>query len=564
MPRLGSRTFTTARALQSDHRTHSVLKDPETNQIIETLSAQGIGLLMPNTEYIQTMPIGFDDPEKARFVSRLLQGILQSPGMYRTNFTTFKDGFIFGTAIQEFGWETKSRRQVVQEPVLDKETGMLLGFEPGSAEVVYRDAPLVRQVDIWDFYPDPSGTRIQENMIGCAKKFRISQQQALRMVEAGIYSAEGVRRAIEIASGGKKGDRDHHESERFPFMDTQTADKYKILTGFEFWGESPVSRPRNRVMTLLEGQHVRSQLNPFLDGNIPFKEVVLNPLMGKFYGLAVAATIRFLQDSTDTLLMLHTDAADLAVRPVLLAAHALGADPLRLQERRPNDVIEVNNPDMVKPLPSDLNALVHSAGELIRRKTDMREASGVTNPLQSIPSGGRQTATEISELVRLASQKVELMVQLVERDDYPHIGRTLHSRMRQFLNEERQSILAGERFPVTLQDIDFDADIRFVGVRQAQNQFQKAASLREAINVLGTNPGIISIMPTLIQRYLRDGLDIQDADEIMQEALQAIQQQQQQAQQQAAAEQMGNTAQGSDNSLNTVANEVSSQGVRVA
>ncbi len=105
-PRIGSRQFATSRALVNDHRGQSVLKDPETNQIIDTLAAQGISLLMPSMDYIQAMPIGFDDTQKARFLGKLLQGVLQSPGTYRTNFTAFKDGFIFGTAILEIGWET--------------------------------------------------------------------------------------------------------------------------------------------------------------------------------------------------------------------------------------------------------------------------------------------------------------------------------------------------------------------------------------------------------------------------------------------------------------------------
>jgi hypothetical protein len=484
---------------------------------------------MPQSEYIQTIPIGFDDPEKARFVSRLIRAFLQSPGIYRTNATAFKDAFIFGTAIFELGWETKSRRQVVQNPVFQEdESGneLLVGFEQGEGEVVYRDSPMLRQVDIFDFYPDPSGTRIQEDMLGVAKRFRISKHQALRMADAGIWKRSAVNRAIEITQTERKGNDDE---KRFPFVDDRTAEKYGMLSGVEFWGESAIETrgdyARNRVITLLEGEHARSRLNPFLDGNVPFKEVVLNPIQGRFYGLAVAETIRFLQDSIDFMLMVHTDAADIAYRPVHLGAHAAGVDPVRFRERRANDYIECTNPDLVKPLQIDSNALQLSAVEYQQRKLTAREASGATNPLQSIPTSGRQTATEVSELVRLASQKVELMVQMIERDDYPWIGKTLHSRMRQFLSPERQEILAGERFPVTIQDIDFDADIRFVGVRQAQSQFQKAATLREAINVIGTNPGGIAIIPQLYERYLRDGLDIQDAEDIIQQAVQRIQQQ---------------------------------------
>ncbi len=568
VPRLGSRQFATARALVSDV-SRSTFKDPETNQIIDTLAAQGIGLLMPSMDYIQAMPIGFDDTQKARFLGKLLQGILQAPGTYRTNFTTFKDGFIFGTAILEIGWETRTRIQVVNDPVFDEKTGFLIGQKPGVGEVVYRDGPLIRQKDIFDFYPDPAGTRIQENMLGVAHKFRISRQEALRLGDAGVYNLNQVRQAVRRGSDDVQKSR---EEKRFQDIERETHEDYGMLTGFEFWGETPF-RPtdgaRNRVITILNGTHVRSHINPYLDGNIPFKEVILNPISGRFYGLGIGEVIRFLQDSTDNLSMVYSDAAELAARNVMLVGQGFNGDIGRLQRRIPNDVIPVGNPDAVKTLDIDLNALQFSHQEILRRKLGMREASGATNPLQAIPSGSdRQTATEVNELVRLASQKVELMVQLVEKDAYPWVGRTIHSRIRQFLSDERQEILAGERFPVTLDDVDFDADVRFVGARQAQSKFQKAATLKEALNVLGTNPGVIPILKDLVIRYFRDGLDIQDAEQIVEQAIQVIEQQQQRVEQaalqQEQGKQSGNSVRTANEGFSTAGAEVQQQGVALA
>jgi hypothetical protein len=535
VPYIGSHNVTSARALTSRNRNtgRSVLKDPETNQIIDTLSAQGIGLLMPTMDYIQAMPIGFDDEQKARFLGRLLQGVLSSPGVYRTNFTIFKDAFIFGTAIIQIGWETRSRLQVTDKPVVDSQTGFFIGTEPDIGEVVYRDAPLIQQKDIFDFYPDPSGTRIQQNMLGVAHKFRMSKQEARRLGEAGVYDKAQVERAIRGMGEGEETDPNRDmEEKRFRGLANETHDDYGVMTGFEFWGEVPF-RPsdgaRNRVITVLNGEHVRSHINPYKDGNIPFKEVVLNPLNGRFYGLGIGEVIRFLQDSADNMLMLHTDATDLAARNVLLAGAGFNGDLGRLKKRVPGDVIPVGNIDAVKPVPQDTNVLRDSAQEYQMRKMAMREASGATSPLQAIPSSDRQTATEVNELVRLASQKVELMVGLVERDDYPWIGKTIHSRIRQFLSRDREEILGGERFPVTLDDVDFDADIRFVGARQAQSKFQKAATLKEALNVLGTNPTVIPILRDVVIRYFRDGLDIQDAEQIVDNAIQVIEQQKERA-----------------------------------
>jgi hypothetical protein len=154
------------------------------------------------------------------------------------------------------------------------------------------------------------------------------------------------------------------------------------------------------------------------------------------------------------------------------------------------------------------------------------------------------------------------MVQLVERDDYPWIGKTIHSRIRQFLSREREEILGGERFPVTLADVDFDADVRFVGARQAQTKFQKAATLREALNVLGNiDPNRLPALAEIITRYFRDGLDIQDAEDIVQRMMETSLQQQQQL----MAQEAGNNQQAQvNNALNTTGGETQREGVALA
>ncbi len=562
IPRIGNLSTSTATSLRSGPRVQSKLKNPKTNEIIDTMAAQGIALLMPNMDYIQAIPIGFDDPDKARYLSRLLMGILTAPGVYKTHFTTFKDAFIFGTAILEIGWETKSRLQRVKNPKIDKKMGVITGWQYENAEVVYRDAPLIRQVDIFDFYPDPSGTRIHEDMVWVVKRFRITRQQALAMAEAGIYSKEETRLATR-----SKGTNDQRSDvdKRFPEMETDTHEDYGMVTGFEFWGEvpwKPADGARNRVITILNGQHVRSSINPFIDGEIPFKEVILNPIAGRFYGLAPAEVIRYLQDAADTFLMGTTDSMSRSIKDVLLVGSGFQGDPSRLQRRIPGDVIPCGNPEAIKPLETNLNALQMGAQQMLQLEHQMTTTTGVSSPLTAANVGDRATATQISEITRISSQRVELMVQFVERDDYPWIGRTLHSRIKQFLDTERQAVLAGERFPVTLDDVDFDADIRFVGSRQAQSKFQTAVQMREALKVL-SDPNLVRLQPDLITRYLRDGLDIKDAEEIVKKAL-ATATQMQQEQMMMEQQQQSASTMNSDDTLGTEAFAPSMEGQRVA
>ena len=504
-------------------RRRSVLKDPETHQIIETITAQGIGLLLGGRDYITAVPIGKDDYNKSRLLGRLITAIMDQPGVWRTHYQLFKDAFLFGTAILKIGWETRMRKQFVRNA-----RGKLV-----PEDVVYRDRVLQRVVDHYNFYPDPTGTRINEDMVGVGERFQITFREAMRLSEPGahgeppVYDKAEVTKAIMLRmvdmQKGKASSTAGIGS-RFPNLPMGLPHQMELLDGFDYYGESPVPRSdgmSNRVMTLLNGINVRSRGNPYIDGNKPYVEVIINPIGGRFYGLGVGEVVRFLQDSADHLLMTFTDTADLAANAPLLVGGGWGGNEQELEERAPNALIHCQDPKMVGPVPTDIGILDFATRELLRRKLSMREASGATNPLQAIQGPGEKTATETSELVRLASQRVEAAVLLQERDTYPRIGRMIHSRLRQFLPEGGAvATLAGEPFDVPLDAVDIEADVRFSGSRQAGSRFQKAATYRTMSQVLGSEAGMqmALLFPEVLIRWFRDGAEIPDAEEIIRKA----------------------------------------------
>lgn len=528
----------TTGVIRKTTETVSRLKDPETHQIIETLTSEALALLLGIDDYIRALPIGIDDPEKARLISRLLMAVFDQPGMYRTHYQLFKNAYLYGTSIVEVGWEQRERDQVVQKPRFDKVTGAYQGTTLESDSVIYRDRVLMREINLRDFYPDPSGTRIHEDMNGVAKRFRTTRWKARALAAAGTYDKAATERALYLADVANQKPPARYGDQPFPGLaNIMPPNAYGLTTGFEFWGEVPFKRPggRNRVITLLNGQWVRGKPNMFLDGDIPIKEIVVNPISGRFFGLAPAEVIRFLQDAADNFLMLFTDAADLAIRGPLLMGQAFGGDAERLKSRRMNDVILCKNPDMVKPLPYEFNALTMAGTEMLRRKMTMREASGASNPLQAIGAEKAQTATETNTLLRLSTQRVSTSVTLIERDDYPWIGRTTHSRIRQFAEPVIVARLAGDIFHVKLEDIDEDADVRFVGSQQGGSPAQIVQTHTAAIDSLGAAPpGLVERFPDLFIRLFRDGMKIPDAERIVNQSIAVSRQQQQMEQEQEA------------------------------
>lgn len=540
-------------------RRRSVLKDPETHQIVEALCAQAMGLMFGDKNYLVATPRGKDDYEKARMLSRLIMAVLDGPGVFRTLYQAWKDAFIFGTAVLEFSWESKQRQAVRPTVILDENGQPVVVNVP---QPYVTEGPVINQVDIWDCYPDPSGTRIQTNMLGFAKRFRMTRQNAEARAAAGIYSEAAVREAVAGFQSQVSGSQD----KRFPMQVDQPPTQLQMMTGFEYRGFVPgkhADRASGRVLTTLNGTMVRDTMNPHLDGVIPFKEIVVNPIQGRFWGLAPAEVNRYLQDSADQMLMLLSDAADDMVNPQTLVSYAFGGNPDELLYNK--RVVMCNNPEGVKDRERDYSALQMAAAELMRRKNMMRESSGATNTMQSIPVGDRATATEVSELVRLASQRSELMVTLSERDDFPFIGKMIHSLLRQFApNEGVIASLNGEPLDIPYEAIDIDADIRFVGSRRAQSKFQKVAAYKEAIATTAQALQLIPIMPDMFVRYYRDGLEIDDAEQILQGAVQFLQMQQQQMAMQEAASAPGSFPKSKQGSMATETGATEREGRRVA
>jgi hypothetical protein len=429
---------------------------------------------------------------------------------------------------------------LVKTPKFNPLTGTVDAMGLSPQEVIYRDRVLLREIGIRDFFPDPSGTRLNDDMNGAAKRFRTNWWKVAELANAGAYDKGPAMLAIQNAMGSNTPRNTEINEQIFPALEAvEGPPGFGACNGFEYFGEVPFRRPggRNRVITLINGRWVRGRINPYLHGETPWEMITVNPVGGRIYGLSPAEVIRFLQDAADNFLMIFTDAGDLAIRGPLLLGQAFGGDPEKVRQRRINDVIQCRNVDAVKPLPVELGALTFAASEMARRKQTMREAASATDPAQAIPSSGEQTATENANLTRMAGGRLRGMVELIERENYPNIAKKIHSLIRQFAEEEILARLQGDVFKVKYEDIDFDADVRFSGSMNSDTTFQARTTYTQIISVLGSVPlQTVRAFPDVFIRLFRDGLKMPDAEIAVQKAIEMANQQDEMAAMQAQQE----------------------------
>lgn len=512
----------------------SVLKDPESHQVVETLLAQVMLSCFQQRNYIMADPVGREDTDSGKTVSKLIQYALERPGHYENMYQVLKDCFVFGTGIYQVPWEYFGRNALLsQNGQLERK------FQ------VITDDPGLHPVSLYDFFPDPSATSVR-TMTACAKHFRMTAGQAKAFAAQGVFDSGVVD--IAIAAGRKT------ESERrdqvlqgldgVSISDLAYAPDYTMVEGYELWTVDVPWKPSDgftsRVITVLTDvphKPARNAASPFVDGELPFGEVKSNPIGSRFYGLSPLEINRYLQDHADILLMSRTDAVMQEVKGSWKVLDGLARDPGLLRKGLPNQVHLVDDKDAILPMEFN-HTLQHAYLEAQTQKGNMRQASGANDPVQGIGSRPGTTATEIATNAQQAMTRIQLTCNLLEREYFGRIGRLIHSRYAQFLDDEGiMKRVGNDPEPAKLDEIQEQFNYRFIGSRQTGGKQQKAAALREAITVLGGIPFLAAQVNwnSLIAKYLEDGLDIKDFTDFIASPEQlaenvALQQQSQQGQ----------------------------------
>lgn len=511
-------------------RRRSLLKNPESHQIVETLKAKTAGLLLGDAGFVQALPVGREDWDGAETVSHLEEVSFTRPGNFRPMFEWFDDILTFGNGYIECGWELEYDT-VLQRFAVRNSAGEVAS-RYGYAKRKVKDCMYLRTRDPYDIFRDPSASNFRDSL-GVVIRGRVTAQQArdATLRDHRQWDKEEVEQAIKIGTRDFKAGWDENLKRNDMHM---PPDDYGMMTCFEFWGTVPwkpdpedggefyADGVRRRCITILNGRCVYDGPIQLLGGKIPIVEGVMNPLAGRPWGFTPLEAIRFIQDHQDTMLMLLQDAAIEAVRGGWLIQTGSNLNPQALERRRIGQSFQTTgNPETVMaPIPLNTNGYLQAAMAYDGGTNMMRQATGVSDVVQGIQTGGRRTAAEATELFRSAIGRADLMARVLETDALPILGGLVLDRWQQFIPDEGQLMRrVGEKQPfhVTFFDIDGDYDLEFVGSRQAMSRPQRALALKECIQTLISNPYIAAHVNwgALIGQYFEEGLQRRDFEKFM-------------------------------------------------
>lgn len=474
----------------------AVLCDTQTHQMVESLLANAMLTVFRDRGYIRARRKGPEDTQAAVIVSKLLEHALGLPGHYREQYGVGKSGVLFGTGIMHRYWRYEER------DVNLRNYDIMGGIEIVSDQYV-PDYPVFNDVcltciELDDFYPD-FGHDTCAKMFAAGFRFTVSANEARRMVQKGLWRGPAVGRAIAEAISLPK-TKDRRDSWWRAGLDKVTEENshpaFKAMVGYTIYAETPnLHRDgrRWREITILNGQLVKN--DPFSGHAVPFDELTINPIKGRFYGLAPAEVAIYSQDFANGLLRCLANATARMTKGVWVVD--ANADVRLSDLEHFKGPIKADSVDAIKEL--NYNPPIGPAFQVYQMVKGMMQSQSGTNAIQGEPGPDRESATGANLRVQNSVNRPELMGQLIERDYLPKQGAGILELCRQYMDDPEEIIarVGNVEHPYPLSAIHADYDLSFVGSRQAVSEGDTANAIERLLQIVLPIPEVAAQFPIL-------------------------------------------------------------------
>lgn len=521
------------------------LKTTESHQGVNTLRALLLASLFGTRDYVQADPVGDEDIEAAKRVSRLVMFGLERPGCFRTNYELIGDALIFGLGSYAARWNRKirtvPRRLPIPDPanpgemLRDPATGSIMSVLQNVPAIIEND-PILETDDLFDTWFDPAADRLSE-LMWKGGRFKIRKDSLENLIGQDGWDEDGIRAVLrtepvsspEGPDGGK--DKPKLITEGLTREDIEEVAKYGYYGGWRWEGTLPVEVAKElnldptatNVLQMVNGILIQAVQSPQRNGNIQGGAITILPTGRGIYGLSPLTVVRYLQDVSDTQLILTVQALIESVYQNYLISGEQGPSFKRdLETRRPREVFTLQGEiDQVQPLPKDYGGLQIAIGALNLISQTMRNAMSAKDPVQGIQGQrDRQTATESQLVATAALQNTDQLALLIERDELPTQGRLINDLYYVNLDDESKvfrRIGETETTEVSYFDIDAVTDINFVGARSVLNKPAKANQFRDFANMLAANPFVAASVDwhEFVRRYGDEALDVKGLERLM-------------------------------------------------
>ena len=538
----------------------STLFVPYLHSVVETIVPRITDTILAQRPYIKPLPRESSDIEGAEANEVLLDYQLEQIKFKRKVTDWVKMSTIFNTGIVKVPWvkQTKKVKQKVEKMpknVVDLMNRLvkygpdeMMLTEEVEKEVTQYEGPDIELVDIFDFFPDPYASSVEDARYVIHRSLK-PLSHVKNMINQKIYKTT----MKEVEKTSRPEDK-HRDSMIERLTDIGLANEPEHDDGMveilEYWED-------NRVITLINREIVaRDEENPYHHKEKPFVVIKDTNVPLEFWGIGVMEINKRLQAEMNTIRNQRLDIVSGSINNTwFIEEGALDDDELVLGPNAINWVRPGNQKsigDKIYPVgPQKISPAAWTEEDVI--KSDIQESTGVTQYVKGIAPNGQATATEITSLQREANyrfkQKILNVIEGIEK-----VGDLMIKLNQQFITTEQYIRISGERAdqlkynqapdymqnfqePFTFLQIspesimgNYDISVASTALEPLADKQVKRQQLMEFMQVIANTTGQI---PLSLAKEIGKTYDMPAIDRVLKEIEEQQQMAQQAAQQQA-------------------------------
>lgn len=443
---------------------------------------------------------------------------------FRAKFTPFiREVVVKGVGVWKCQWAMDRRKVTrtvrVEDPVGMGPNGMIMEprFETREDTVTLANRPSGEPRDPFHVWYDHRVSH--ENLTDWIEDDHVTADWLLRKVDAGVFDADEVTRAI-AAGPGSAAVESYQESRlarsenRLDSAGIRNQEKFHYV---EFWGRVPEdmsdegekkSRSVEMVIGILNNEYVvRADPNPYQFQDKPYRIARILPITRTLDGVSILSVNMGLIIEKNDKRNQALDNSTLANNPMLLD---IGGNADKQSYRAgPGKVLHAAG-DTLKPF-----VLPDMAGGLYRDQAvldkDIEEAAGAPPLLSGIQQPGVGSATEFAGLTQNASVQIVKYAHAIEDTFIKPVLNLYHRYNQQYLPKDVAVRMVGEEgldfLSVQREDTLVDLEFIVTGASSMQSKAQLMAGwgilLPQYIQVAMLNPGSVDV-EGLLGRILKD------------------------------------------------------------
>ena len=405
---------------------------------------------------VNFMGYGPDDAGIARKQEALNAAQMKDDNMFLKQVDTIVGADLYGVSVMQVGWKRTEKMRIMEQiermPISGKTVRYLR-----KGKVVSFDGPETLNIDLLDFFPQPTVARLRD-MKWVVRRYFLDLDDVRYLVEQGTFSKAELQRMERDGSIGSQTGEWMSSIRRCQVrsgMDDDTArfmNKYsRPIEILEFWGDVPSEYAPDgvlqRVVTVANRRYLmRNKQNPYNHGLLPFVAYSPTPDLHYFYAPGKAEVVEKLQIVGNRYINQSLDAADLQIDPMMFYDRSSGLVTRNFYSR-PGRLIGVNgNPsNVIQPMQWNLDGLTVADKKISQIREFLQMGTGIVDDaVQGLGGDSRQTAREFVGRREAAGTRLMLESRIYEENMLEAIANQFSALSHQFLEPPVEVMILGD------------------------------------------------------------------------------------------------------------------------